>query len=320
MKLVTFVTPSGARHIGALTADLKSVVDFTAADPSHTFSDMLALVDAGPIGLDDARKLHTAAKHVVAIDSIKLLAPLPEPRQIRDCFVFEKHVTQAREQSYRRIKSKAPDVEAQIEKARAEGKFKPSPIWYKQPLYYKANRFSVIGTEENILWPHYAKLLDYELEFGIVIGRKGKDIPREKWADYVFGYMVFNDISARDAQADEMPGMLGPAKGKDFDTGNVLGPWLVTADEIPDPYRLTMIARVNGEEWSRGHSSDMHHKFGDILAHVSMGETLYPGEFIATGTVGSGSGLENGKYLQPGDVIELEVEGLGVLRNKIVKE
>ena len=319
MKLVTFVTPAGAQHIGALTADLKSIVDFTAADASPAFTSMLGLIDAGPAALDAARKLYAGARQLVALDSVTLLSPIPEPRQIRDCFVFEKHVMQAREQSYRRIKSKAPDVEAQVEKARAEGKFKPSPVWYKQPLYYKANRFSVIGTGQDIEWPRYANLLDYELEFGVVIGKKGKDIAKDKWAGHVFGYMIFNDISARDAQADEMPGMLGPAKGKDFDTGNVLGPWLVTADEIADPHDLTMLARVNGVEWSRGTSRDMHFKWGDILAHVSMGETLHPGEFIATGTVGSGSGLENGKYLQPGDVIELEVSGLGVLRNRIVK-
>jgi len=319
MKLVTFVTRDGARHIGAVSADLKSIVDFTAADPSPAFADMLGLIDAGPTGLEAALALQGAGRHTVAAGSVELLSPIPEPRQIRDCFVFEKHVMQAREQSYRRIKSKAPDVEAQVEKARAEGKFKPSPIWYKQPLYYKANRFSVIGTGQDIEWPRYANLLDYELELGVVIGKKGKDIARDRWAEHVFGYIIFNDVSARDAQADEMPGMLGPAKGKDFDTGNVLGPWLVTADEIPDPHDLTMIARVNGEEWSRGTSRDMHFNWGDILAHVSMGETLHPGEFIATGTVGSGSGLENGKYLQPGDVIELEVEGLGVLKNRIVK-
>lgn len=319
MKLVTFRTKSAEQHIGAVTADLRSVVDFTAADRAPQFSSMLALIDAGPSALEAARRLIAAATVVVPLDDVTLLAPLPEPRQIRDCFVFEKHVLQAREQSFRRIKAKAADLEAQVEKARAEGKFKPAPVWYKQPLYYKANRFSVIGPDADVVWPRYANLLDYELEFGVVIGKKGKDIRKEAAAEYIFGYMIFNDISARDAQADEMPGMLGPAKGKDFDTGNVLGPWLVTADEIDNPYDLTMVARVNGEEWSRGHSGTMHHDFGDILAHVSMCETIVPGEFIATGTVGGGSGLETGRYLKSGDVIELEVEGLGVLRNRIVR-
>ena len=111
---------------------------------------------------------------------------------------------------------------------------------------------------------------------------------------------------------------LGPTKGKDFDTANVMGPWLVTADEIPDPYCLSMVARVNGEEWSRGTSGDMHHKFEDILAHVSRDETLHAGEFFGSGTVGSGCGLELGRFLKIGDVVELEIGGLGVLTNRVV--
>jgi 2-keto-4-pentenoate hydratase/2-oxohepta-3-ene-1,7-dioic acid hydratase in catechol pathway len=126
-------------------------------------------------------------------------------------------------------------------------------------------------------------------------------------------------MSARDAQFKEMAGRLGPAKGKDFDTGNILGPWIATKDEIPDPYNLTMIARVNGEEWGRGNSGDMHHNFEELIAHVSRSETLFPGEFLGSGTVGNGCGLEHGRFLKPGDVIELEVSKLGVLRNRIVK-
>src|SRR5690606_39239139 len=103
-----------------------------------------------------------------------------------------------------------------------------------------------------------------------------------------------------------------------FDTGNVLGPWLVTADEIPDPQALTMIARVNGEEWCRSTSAGMQHSFADMISHVSLDETLYPGEFFGSGTVGGGSGIEHGRFLEPGDVIELEVSGLGVLRNRVV--
>jgi 2-keto-4-pentenoate hydratase/2-oxohepta-3-ene-1,7-dioic acid hydratase in catechol pathway len=153
-----------------------------------------------------------------------------------------------------------------------------------------------------------------------VIGPGGVDIAPEEAASHVFGYTIFNDISARDAQATEMEGQLGPAKGKDFDTGNVLGPWLVTADEVGDPYDLTMVARVNGEEWSRGHSGTMHHRFEDIIAFVSRSETLHPGEILGSGTVGGGCGLEVGRFLNSGDVIELEVERIGVLRNRIIKE
>ena len=117
----------------------------------------------------------------------------------------------------------------------------------------------------------------------------------------------------------EMQGQLGPTKGKDFDTGNIMGPWLVTADEVPDPYNLTMVARVNGEEWSRGNSGTMHHKFEDMIAHVSADETLHAGEFFGSGTVGNGCGLEQGRFLKPNDVVELEIDGLGVLRNRFVK-
>jgi 2-keto-4-pentenoate hydratase/2-oxohepta-3-ene-1,7-dioic acid hydratase in catechol pathway len=161
--------------------------------------------------------------------------------------------------------------------------------------------------------------MDFECEVGIIIGRKGKDIPVEKAGDHIFGYLIFNDMSARDAQFREMKARLGPAKGKDFDTGNVMGPWLVTADEIADPYNLTMISRVNGEEWGRGSTGAMHHRFEDLIAHVSRAETIYPGEFLGSGTVGDGCGLEHGRFLSPNDVVELEVTGLGVLRNRIVK-
>jgi 2-keto-4-pentenoate hydratase/2-oxohepta-3-ene-1,7-dioic acid hydratase in catechol pathway len=126
-------------------------------------------------------------------------------------------------------------------------------------------------------------------------------------------------MSARDTQALEMAGMLGPAKSKDFDTGNVMGPCLVTADELPDPYDLAMIARVNGEEWGRGSTRDMRWQFDDLIAHISRSETLYPGEVLGSGTVGNGCGLEQLRYLKPNDVIELEVEGIGVLRSRIVK-
>jgi hypothetical protein len=131
-------------------------------------------------------------------------------------------------------------------------------------------------------------------------------------------YTIFNDVSVRDAQAVEMEGRRGPAKGKDFDTGNAMGPCLVRADEIPNPYNLTMIARVNGEEWGRGNSGSMYWKFEDLISYISRSETLYPGEFLGLGTVGNGCGLEHMRFIKPGDVIELEVERIGVLRNRVV--
>jgi 2-keto-4-pentenoate hydratase/2-oxohepta-3-ene-1,7-dioic acid hydratase in catechol pathway len=151
-----------------------------------------------------------------------------------------------------------------------------------------------------------------------VIGRTGKDISLEAAMDHIFGFTIFNDFSARDAQAKEMDGRLGPAKGKDFDSGNVLGPWIVTRDEIGNPHGLDMEARVNGERWGGGNSSKMHHKFPAILAFISQSETLHAGEVIASGTVGTGCGLELGRQLKSGDVVELEIEKIGVLRNRVV--
>lgn len=311
MRLVTFRTREGREHIGAVLADGASVADFTAASNAPWFRSMLDLIDGGEAALAEARALVARGASALALADVTLLAPVPEPRQMRDFLAFEKHVRQAR--ANRHLFGLAP---ARVDPEKIE----LPPTWAKFPVYYKCNRFSVNGPGSDVLWPRYAKMLDYELEFGVFIGRNGKNIPKEEARSYIFGYCIFNDVSARDAQMAEMQGQLGPAKGKDFDTGNVLGPWLVTADEIPDPYSLTMIARVNGEEWSRGNSKDMFYKFEDMIAWVTYDEKLRAGEFLGSGTVGGGCGLELGRFLQPGDLMELEVEGLGVLRNRIVAQ
>ena len=228
---------------------------------------------------------------------------------MRDFLCFEKHLLQARTQRHLFGITGFPTDPAKVDVPR---------VWYEEPVYYKCNRFAVVGTGTDVVRPSYCKMLDYELEFGIFLGKRGKNIARDKAREHVFGYCIFNDFSARDQQMREMQAQLGPTKGKDFDTANVMGPWLVTADEIPDPYCLSMVARVNGEEWSRGTSGDMHHKFEDILAHVSRDETLHAGEFFGSGTVGSGCGLELGRFLKIGDVVELEIGGLGVLTNRVV--
>jgi 2-keto-4-pentenoate hydratase/2-oxohepta-3-ene-1,7-dioic acid hydratase in catechol pathway len=327
MKLVTFLDRNRAERIGAVTDDLDSIVDLAAAadalgrDPGSGFDTMLALIDGGPAALDLAREVFAAAPESALRDcaAMQLLSPVPEPRQMRDAMAFEKHVRQAISAIYRRHAAKSDDPEATLRRFEADGLMQPPPVWYEQPIYYKCNRFSVVGAGTDVIWPRYSELMDYELEFGIFIGKRGRDIPAERAASHIFGYVIFNDVSARDAQSDEMRGQLGPSKGKDFDTGNVIGPWLVTADEITDPYGLEMCARVNGEEVSRGNSRDMHHRFEDIIAWISRDETLYPGEFIGSGTVGDGCGLEHGRFLSPGDLMELEIQGLGVLSNRLVK-
>jgi 2-keto-4-pentenoate hydratase/2-oxohepta-3-ene-1,7-dioic acid hydratase in catechol pathway len=153
----------------------------------------------------------------------------------------------------------------------------------------------------------------------IVVGKQGKDITLEEAPNHIFGYTILNDVSARDAQMREMPGQLGPCKGKDFDTGNILGPYILTADEITHPIAVNMEARVNGERWGGGNSRQMQHTFADILAHISSSETIYPGEVIGSGTVGTGCGLETGKRLQDGDMFELEIDNIGILANRIIK-
>jgi 2-keto-4-pentenoate hydratase/2-oxohepta-3-ene-1,7-dioic acid hydratase in catechol pathway len=240
------------------------------------------------------------------------------PPQMRDCLCFELHLKQAFASARKITAMQGPDPEQALAEIERSGPPPAPAIFYKQPIYYKANRFAVIGTDEEVVWPAYSKFLDFELEFGVFMKDKVTDAPKEGALKHVFGYTIFNDMSARDAQALEMEGRLGPAKGKDFDTGNPMGPCLVTADEISDPYNLTMIARVNGEEWGRGSSSTMYWRFEDLISYISRSETLYPGEFLGSGTVGNGCGLEHMRFIKPGDVIELEVERIGVLRNRVV--
>lgn len=310
MKLAT-VERNGCRRIGVVLEEDATLLDLATAHQAATgavspyFVDMLALIDGGAAALALARTYLAAppATALCPLSAVRWLAPLPEPRQIRDCLVFEDHLQNAF---------------AQAEQLTGRSYAIP-PVWYERPLYYKANRFSVIGTDQEVRWPAYSQVMDFELELACILGRTGVDIPRAAAADYIFGFTIFNDCSARDTQFQEMVGQLGPAKGKDFDTGNVFGPWIVTADELGDPYQLQMTARVNGEVWGGGSSSAMYHRFEDIIAFISQSETLHAGEIIGSGTVGTGCGLELGRYLQPGDVVELEIERIGILRNRFVR-
>ena len=230
------------------------------------------------------------------IDSIKLLAPVTSPNSIRDTLSFEGHM---------------------INFERRTGKPTP-PRWYETPIYYKGNTSTIIGHEAPVSWPDYTEKLDYELEFGVYIGTEGVNIKEEDAHKHIAGYTIFNDISARDVIPGEVAMFLGPAKGKDMDTGNVMGPCIVTPDEL-DVSNLDMEARINGEVWSKGNSNDMYWSFPQIIAYISRDETLYPGDFIGSGTIANGCGDEMEKWIKPGDVVELEVEGIGILRNTIVR-
>jgi fumarylacetoacetate (FAA) hydrolase len=200
------------------------------------------------------------------------------------------------------------------------------PDWYELPVFYFSNPSSIIGHGDEVRQPADCHELDYELEVAAVIAVECRDVRPDRWLDVVAGFTVMNDWSARDLQRREMRLGLGPAKGKDFATS--LGPVLVTPDELVDGFdtpRALMTARVNGEEWSRGELADLHHGWGALIAHASRDATLRPGDVIGSGTVGTGCilelsavhGGERYPWLRPGDVVELEVEHIGVLTNRV---
>jgi len=228
-------------------------------------------------------------------EEVRLLAPLPNPPSLRDFYAFEDHV-----------------------KKGFEKRGEPMPQeWYEMPVYYKSGHHNIVGDGADVLWPSFTEKFDYELELAAVIGRKGSNIRAGDARDYIAGFTVMNDFSARDIQRKEMKVRLGPAKGKDWATA--LGPWLVTSDEIGDPYNLEMTARVNGELWSRGNSRSLFWKFEQMIEFLTRDDTIYPGDVIGSGTVGTGCGLELDRWVRPGDVIELEIEKIGTLRNRVVK-
>lgn len=300
MKLGTVAYEGVEKPVAVIDDD--TLLDLRAA--GLDIRDMVQLVEMGEAGLEAVRDALANPQFgaTLGMEDVEMRVPI-RPVQYRDCLVFEAHLK---------------NCFIAMEKATGRAHEIP-PVWYEQPIYYKGNRLSFIGHGQDVRWPNYADFLDLELELAIIIGKRGTDIPAGDAPGYIWGYTILNDMTARDAQMVEMAGQLGPAKGKDFDTGNILGPWIVTADEIGHPVALDMEVRVNGTRWGGGSSAQMHHSFADIIAHISRSETLYPGEVIGSGTVGTGCGLELGKRLEPGDTFELEVEKIGVLKNRIVK-
>ena len=317
MKLLTFEL-HGSEYLGALTDT--GVLNLSAEAPDDlAFSSMQHFIEAGQSALDRAYELLASSSARIASDQINWLAPLPLPAQIRDCLSFETHLKNAFESAVKVSAMAADDPVKAEQELRASGRFVVPEVWYQQPIYYKANRFSVAQSGKDIVWPAYSQIMDFELEMACIIGKKGKDITKGDAEDHIFGYTIYNDFSARDAQMLESPGMLGPAKGKDFEDSIMLGPVIVTKDELDDPYNLRMQARVNGETWCDNNSNTIHWTFSDMIAHISMGETLHPGEVIGSGTVGMGCGLEHLRFLNDGDVVELEIEKIGVISNKVIK-
>ena len=270
---------------------------------------LTAFVENGERGLDEARAAVAwwadagedlgpdGARLRYQLADVTRLPAVPEPALIRDFMAFEQHLLNI----FPRLGREIP------------------PVWYEIPVYYKGNPAAVGAHLDQVEIPGYADgELDFEFEIAAVVGRGGRDIAEEDALAHVYGYTIYDDFSARAMQSREMTVGLGPAKGKDFDRAHVLGPALVTADEIPDPYALGLRATVNGEAWTTGSTGAMHWRFEQMIAHASRSETLRPLEVFGSGTVGGGSAAEVGRSLHAGDTVELDVDILGTLTNTVV--
>jgi fumarylacetoacetate (FAA) hydrolase len=271
-------------------------------DRVHTlpYPDMHAVIAAGA---DAKRAAGKASKDSFALDEVTFHSPI-HPTTLRDAYAIETHVKTAN---------------------RNRGQEVPEN-WYKFPVFYFSNPNNNFGHEDEIPYPTYTQALDYELEIAVVIGKRGIDIQPEDAQNHIFGYTIFNDWSARDLQVQEMKVNFGPVKSKDFACS--FGPVILTQEELADKavgrsgvYDLSMVARVNGVEMSRGNFNDIYWSFGDIIARASQSVMLNPGDVIGSGTVGTGCLYEltknQGPWLKHGDVVELEIERIGVLRNTV---
>jgi len=272
-------------------------------DRVHTlpYPDIFAVMEAGA---EEAAK--KASKDSLSVDDVNFLSPL-RPKTLRDAYAFETHVKTAN-------RNRGQDV---------------PEIWYKFPVFYFSNPVNDFGHNDEIPYPSYTAAIDFELEIAAVIGKPGINLSPEEAPNHIFGFTIFNDWSARDLQMQEMKTNFGPVKSKDFACS--FGPVILTPDSLTDKatdrpgvYDLEMIARVNGEELSRGNFKDIYWSFGDILERASQSAMLYPGDVIGSGTVGTGCLYEltknQGPWLNEGDIVELEIEEIGILKNTLGKK
>lgn len=320
MKLVTFIRHDKSSGLGLL---VEGQIYDVAAHDKHLPGQMLQLLEQGEKGMDAMREAEVAIKEgrtgvagVPYNDSI-LLAPLPNPRSCRDGYAFRQHVAAAR-------RNRKVEMIKEFD---------------EYPIMYFTNHNAIQGPGDIWCMPDHFQKLDFELEVAVVLGKQGRNIKAAQADQYIAGYTIMNDMSARTLQMEEMLLNLGPAKGKDFST--VIGPYLVTPDELEaykvqakpnhtgENHALDMTCWVNGKQVSFGSVSDMDWTFAEIIERCAYGVDVYAGDVIGSGTVGTGCFLElNGtgllndpnyqvQWLQPNDVVEMEITGLGRLRNVI---
>ena len=313
MKLLTYnIANNSTDQIGILQGDL--IFNLNTIFGNIPLIDLIQ-IDNYQHKILSALKASNILKH--NINKIKLLPPIPKPNSFRDAYAFREHVETCR-------KNRGANMLSEFDQF---------------PVFYFSNHNSMIASTENIeLMPDHFEKLDYELEFAIVIGKGGKNILCKDAEQHIAGFCILNDISARTLQMEEMKLNLGPAKGKDF--ANVIGPYLVTIDELEahsidtpfgKKYDLEMKCYVNNKLLSKGNAKDMNWTFAEIIERASYGAELFPGDIIGSGTVGTGCLLElNGsgkrknnnfeeKWLEEGDIIKMEVEKLGTIKNKITR-
>jgi 2-keto-4-pentenoate hydratase/2-oxohepta-3-ene-1,7-dioic acid hydratase in catechol pathway len=309
MRLVTFrrQTESGLEQRAGVQLD-GFVIDLEAADlaaSGHGLSpDLLTFIAGGDAAIEAARAavdfvLERGAEELdgrriqLPDDEIQLCAPLPRPNSLRDYMVVEEH----------------------LRNCVAKGMMAAIPEeWFNIPAYYKGNVDEIYGPDDVVPWPSYTDRLDYELEVCAVIGTAGRRVSAADAARHIVGYTLYNDWSARDIQKREMSIGIGPGVSKDF--GSSIGPCIATPDEF-DRDKGALQARIDGEVWSSGALGEMRFSFEEIIEWTSREQTMHPGDLLGSGTMGKGCGVEIDRWLTPGCTVELEGEGIGILRNTV---
>jgi len=301
MKLCTYDTGNGPRAGVIVNEQVLDVA--TLLGEQGALRDIRALLE---LPNDPMTRLHAAVGSArspqgLPLAHVRLRAPILQPPTILDFMVYEGHAT-------------------------AGGTRQISDAWYRLPIFYFSSPLRIFGPDEAVPYPSASEQLDYELELGAVIGREGGNIAEADAFSYIAGFTIFNDWSCRDLQRDEMEARLGPAKGKDSATS--LGPWMVTTDELA-PYirdgrlHVRCTLKVNGVQWMDNNGGLMYHTWGAMIERASRDSRIVPGDVLGGGTVTGGSigeAIRNGfpaRYLQPEDVVEIEVEAIGTLRNRI---